>query len=210
MALNDILAALRGAPTTIRELDKQLAKAYAERTALRNAPPHTDDIVDWFTRGLDAASTDALGRLTRWHLNKDALGSWSGETFSNNPGPSILALTQVAPNHTTPAPTGSTPDLAMLTHLLRPVIEPQLRKLVADACGSAFDGGLRASDRVAKLAKVEKRIADLEAQRREWVEGLEEARRHVAGTENIQGVTDADVAAEVAAYERATGERVGA
>jgi len=66
MALSDFLTALRGAPADIQAIDKQLHKLYAERDALKKAPPHIDDVKAWALRGLDTASEDFLGRLKRW------------------------------------------------------------------------------------------------------------------------------------------------
>jgi hypothetical protein len=63
-----------------------------------------------------------------------------------------------------------------------------------------FAGGMASTERASKLAALEKKIGKLEADRAELVAGIAEAQRHLAGNVVPQGVSDADVAAEVAAY----------
>jgi outer membrane murein-binding lipoprotein Lpp len=195
-ALTDLLAALRGAPGSIQSIDAQLVKLYAERDALKKAPPHIDDVVAWAIRGLDNASASALGRLKSWHFNADSLATFSGETFDSHAGPNILALTSGKPHPAnssdprgvcSPAPSGGAPDADMLVHFLRPVLEPELRKLVAEGFAEGCKGGLKSSERNARLAKVAEKIAALESQRAELERDVREAAKHLDAAKYAAG-----------------------
>jgi hypothetical protein len=205
--LDNVVAALKGAPSSIREIDKSLAKLRAEREVLTSKGTTRADYLAAHLRGLDANDADVAGRFSRWHTSAEAIRAWSGATYDANNLPSILGLSLTAPNFTTPAPTSSTPDIGVLTAVLRPQIESYVRKMVDAMPDETFAGGMPSAERNAKLARVNDKISGLEAQRAELVAGIQEAQRHLSGNVVPQGVSDHDVAREFAAYQREEAER---
>jgi hypothetical protein len=107
-------------------------------------------------------------------------------------------------------PQGTTPHSGMLAYLLLPQVEQATEALVREHLTEACKGGVRLSERRKKLAEIDSKLAAIRAQRAELAEGLREAARHVAGAPEAvaKGVSDADVAREVADYERQNGERI--
>ena len=198
MALLDIFGALRSATNTISAIDKKLRKLHEEQAALEVAPPHIDDVKAWVLRGLDTASQDFLGRLKRWHFNDDVLKAWSGVTLDSHAGAQVLGLSSLSPNFVTPAPVGNFADIMAVTHFLRPAIERELPALV-EQCFPGAKNGTRSSERRAKLAAIDTKIAALEAEREQLVAGIRQAQKAIDAP---AGAID-DAAAEQRAAEAA-------
>jgi hypothetical protein len=201
MAL-EIFNALRGAKNTIGAIDSKLATLRAERAKVGAAPPHIDDVKAWALRGLDSASEHFLGRLRRWHFNDEALAKWSGSTLDGHAGPQLLGITATVPGHVCPAPGNIAhdmppADIAAVTHFLRPAIEKELPALIEQA----FPGsrkGMRSSERVAKLAKLDRQIATLEAERNEYVVALRDAQKAIDTPANTMSTDDPELAHAIA------------
>jgi hypothetical protein len=194
----EFLNALRGAKNTIGAIDSRLNKLRAERAAVAAAAPHIDDLQAWALRGLNSASEDFLGRLKRWHFKDAALTGWTGETLDSHAGPQLLGIHDSVPHGAGPAVGGGAADVAALTHFLKPAIAAQLPKLIEEA----FPGsrkGLRSSERVAKLAKLDGQIGALEAERAAYANGLRDAQRAIDVPANTLSTDDREAAEAVAA-----------
>jgi hypothetical protein len=195
----ELFNALRGAKNTVGAIDSKLSKLKAERAAIAAAPPHLDDLQQWALRGLDSASADFLGRLKRWHFNDGALTGWSGESIDAHAGPQLLGITPTVPHGDGPAVGGNgVADLAALTHFLRPAIEAQLPKLIEEA----FPGsrkGLRSSERLAKLQKLDGQIKALEGERSHLVGLVRDAQKAIDTPANTMSTDDREAAEAVAA-----------
>jgi hypothetical protein len=185
MAFKDVIAALRGARDSRADLDAKLDKARATEAELVAAPPHTDDVLAWFRRGLAVQSDEYKRRLKSWYFSAEAKASHPGTWFEADASVCLLAVPRVSPAHRALAPTTGighdTPDASVLalTHFLGAAIEAQLPAMVADFFPEASKG-IRAADRAAKLEKVRAEIARLEADLAELDEHLKSARRAVA------------------------------
>jgi hypothetical protein len=208
MAIKDFLSGLRSMPMDVAASNTRLAKLKGERQAVANTPPDAASARAWFKRRLANAERSATERLTRWHLNKDSFAKWSGSTFDSTPGFNVLGLTSTAPNHASPNPEGGHVDVDMLLWVLAPVIEQRLDAIFDQHVAPIVKAGMSTDKRNARLANLDAQIAKLEAERAELHANLEEARKHLAGEGHTAGPSDAAIAAEVAAYERETGERV--
>ena len=68
--------------------------------------------------------------------------------------------------------------MCALTHFLRPAIEAQLPKLIEDAFPGARNG-IPSAERRAKLAKIDKQIAALEAERSDLADALRDAQKAI-------------------------------
>lgn len=200
MAL-EIFNALRGAKNAIGAIDSKLVKLRAERAEVAAAPPHTTDLQAWALRGLDTASKNFLGRLRRWHFSDNALAGWSGETLDAHHGPQLLGITASLPsggNSPAVGMFGGAADMAALTHFLRPAIEAQLPKLIEESFPGSRNG-LRSSERVAKLQKLDKAIAALEAERNEFASALGDAQKAIDTPANTLSADDREAAEALAA-----------
>jgi hypothetical protein len=196
----EIFNALRGAKNTIGAIDSKLTKLRAERAEVAAAPPHLDDVKAWAVRGLDSASEHFLGRLRRWHFNDAAMAKWSGETLDNHAGAQLLGISATIPGHVCPAPGNIAYDMppaniCAVTHFLRPVIEAQLPKLIEE-CFPGSRKGMRSSERVAKLDKA---IGALEAERNEYVAELREVQKAIDPPANTMSTDDREAAEAIAA-----------
>jgi hypothetical protein len=222
-SLNDFISALRGAPTTGAQLNKDEAKLIAERQRVANARVHIEDVIAKGVNGTRKAAADSVSALLRHHLNADSMAATHADTIDNDEVVfNLLALTPNAPypaNAGDPKGTasifpqgGSSVNAGLLTHLLLPQIETAVEQLIRDNLTEACRGGMRLSERRKRLADIDAKLAAIRAQRAELVEGLREAARHVAGAPEAlaKGPTDAAVAAEAAEYEREFGPIVGA
>jgi hypothetical protein len=219
MALSDFLTAIRRAPIDGQQLNKDEAKLLAERKRVPSVP-HIDDVVAKVVGGLRKRAADAEARLTAYHLNAESMAATPADTIDNDAVVfDLLALTSDKPHPAnsgdpkrtaTIFPQGFAPDSGMLTYLLLPQMEKAGEQLVRERLTDACKGGMRLSERRAKLADIDTKLAAIRKQRAELIEGLREATRHIEGAPEAiaKGATDADVAAEVAEYERQTGERI--
>jgi hypothetical protein len=205
MALTDIFSAIRSSKNTIAALDKKIGKLAAERAEVAAAPAHLDDVLAWAKRGLDAASADFLGRLSRWHFNAESLGSWSGQDFDGHPGPQLLSVTAMIPNggaNPTPGGAGVWTDPSAVTHFLRPAIEAALPKLIADAYPQS-KGGMRSDERRAKLARIDAQLDTMRRERAELAAEIEDAARAIkapaAAIDSDAAIADAAERAEAMA-----------
>jgi hypothetical protein len=198
----DFFNALRSARNTVGAIDSKRAKLSAERDEVAAAPPHIDDVKAWAVRGLDAASEHFLGRLKRWHFNDEALAQWSGETLDGHAGPQLLGITPTVPHGSGPAPgtfdvSRQAGDIAAITHFLRPVIEAQLPKLIEESFPGARKG-MRSSERRARLEKLDKQIAALDAERAELVGALRDAQKAIDTPANTLSTDDREAAEAIA------------
>ena len=213
-SLTDFISALRGAPITGQQLNKDEARLLAERQRVASAVLHVDDYVAKALAGMRRRAADAIARLTAYHLNAESVAATPAESIENDDIVfDLLALTTALP---TPAnssdpnftaaifPQSATPDSGMLTYLLLPQMEKAVEQLVRERLTDACKGGMRLADRRAKLTEIDSKLTAIRKQRAELVEGLREAARHVAGAPEAvaKGPSDAAVAAEVAAYQR--------
>lgn len=202
----EFLSNLRSVRNTVGAIDKKLTTLRAERAAVAASPPHTSDIQAWALRGLDNASESFLGRLRRWHFNDEALAVWSGETLDAHAGAQLLAVSPTVPSHKCPAPGGQDSigaDFAAVTHFLRPAIEAALPKLIEESFPGSRNG-MKGSDRRAKLERLDKAIAALEAERASLADALKDAQKAIDAPANTH--TGDDVAAAEAAAALAAGE----
>jgi hypothetical protein len=141
--------------------------------------------------------------LRRWHFNDEALASWSGEALDAHSGPQLLGITAAVPNHASPAPgvvgyDMPSADICAVTHFLRPAIEKELPALIEQALPGARKG-LRSSERRAKLEKLDKAIATLEAERNELVGALRDAQKAIDTPANTMNTDDREAAEAVVA-----------
>jgi hypothetical protein len=180
MAIRDLIRAITGARESVADLNARIFKLRAERQAISAAPPHTDDLVEWIKRSNAAASAEYRRRLRTWYVPvKHGRTALPGEFFDGNSTGSLLAVPPISPSPGTEAPmwSGINPPLSLLalTYFLRDRIDERAPELVADLFPDA-DKGMRATERAAKLAKIDTEIAKLEGERDDLVEQLEAAR----------------------------------
>jgi hypothetical protein len=182
--LKSILAALIGAKQSVIDFERRIGQLTAEIERVEKIPPHTEDLIAWATRGLDAASASFEDRLERWYWNDASLARMPGSSFESS-SPQILGISRLSPSEgrggVTIWPldyTLNAPDAAAITHFLRPAIEKDLPRLIAKMFPAARKG-MRNADRREKLEKLRAEINQLTREREQLVKELDEARGQV-------------------------------
>lgn len=178
-SISDLIASLRGARTTIADLDARLAKLAEERARIEAVPPHADDIAECFARGLDSYG-DLFKQRMRWFLNPENLRRPGSYLQLVNPAP-LFELPETVPT------TGSLLPGANFNYLSRdaaacavawavaPLIRDRLSALVIELLPES-KAGMHSAERFAKLAAIDREAEQIEAQRDELMEQLAAAR----------------------------------
>lgn len=175
----DLIASLRGARTTIADLDARLAKLAEERARVEAAPPHADDIADCLARGLDSYG-DLFKQRLRWFLNPENLQRPGSYLQLLNPS-TMLELPETAPRFGALLPGGSfsyasgNAAACAVAWAIGPLIRDRLPALVAELLPES-KAGMRSAERFAKLASIDREAEQVEAQRNELMEQLAAAR----------------------------------
>ncbi|MET0362944.1 MAG: hypothetical protein ABW048_14475 [Sphingobium sp.] len=184
MPLNDIIAgfatALEETRQKLRDVDAQLEQANIEKNSIIQAPPHTDDIVAAFKRGLKRAEESFVSRLAWYVTGND--GDFAAQTERAE-----AQLLMVGPHK--PERAQSFPwvglaerqkdiDVAAVTYFLRDIIAAELPALVNRLRPYAHQG-MKQLDRKAAMRTVEAKIAALQKERERLIEEIEAARKAV-------------------------------
>lgn len=195
MAISDLISGIGAAIAETREkltvIDTEISKLNAERLRIVRAPPHADDIIAAYMRGLGNATSSFESRLA-WNLNdRNAREPEAAADVQRGTG-------QLVTIHQTPPMTGglhSSPskslltnaglgehqaavDAAALVYFLRDRIAAEIPKLVAKLCPTAKNG-MRQEDRANALADVDDRLAALKQEQAELQSHLEAASKAV-------------------------------
>ncbi|PHP17654.1 hypothetical protein CG471_21775 [Sphingobium sp. IP1] len=195
MAITDLISGIGAAINETREklteIDTEISKLNAERLRIVQAPPHTDDIVAAYMRGLDAAKSSFESRLA-WNLNdRNAREPEAAAQVERGTG-QLVTIYQTPPMtgglHSSPSKSlltnaglgerQATVDAAALVYFLSDHIAAEIPKLVAKLCPSAKNG-MRQEDRDRMLAEVDSRLAALKQEQAELQSHLEAARKAV-------------------------------
>jgi hypothetical protein len=178
-SISDLVASLRVARSTITDLDARLAKLAEERTRIEAMPPHADDIADCLARGLDSYGELFKERM-RWFLNPENLRVPGSYLQLVNPSP-LLELPDSRPAYCGLLPGGAfglgSRDAAAcaVAFAVAPLMRERLPALVAELLPES-KSGMRAAERFAKLAAIDREAEQIEAQRSELMEQLAAAR----------------------------------
>jgi hypothetical protein len=194
MAITDLISGLEAAMAETQDrltiVVGQIGELEQERGAISIAPPHADDIIASYMRGLDSAVSSFEARLA-WNLN-DANVRDPGAAASVARGAAQLLMIHQQPPatslHYDPAkslipPSGladrqSPLDAAALTYFLRDLIAAQIPGLVAKFCPTSKNG-MKQAERARLLADVDRRLSELHKERDELQSHLQAARKAV-------------------------------
>lgn len=178
--LSDLRRAIFGARTSVQDLTARISRLETDLAAIRALPPHIDDVIASFTRGLDAASQSFEARL-RWYVNDANVAAPGAADGLATIDGQLLGLPVHKPSFTSLMPPSTLghgqpmPDLAAIAYFLRPAIEAQNPVLVEKLLPSAKKG-LRQAERETRIAKLEAEIANLRAERDAIVSELDATR----------------------------------
>jgi hypothetical protein len=178
----DWLKNLKGAREGRAALVAKLVKLQAKRAELVQRAPDRATIVAWFTRSIEAQCTEYESRLERWFFSAAAQARHPGTFFETDASVSLLSVPAASPYHAealAPSEALAGPSPLALTFYLRDAMLAEVPRLV-DKFFPDSARGISAADRAAALAKVDKDIADLEAELTELDQALDQARRVVA------------------------------
>lgn len=183
-AITDFTDVLERAKLELAGVNGGIDVLLQEKARIERAPPHTDDIVATFMRGL-AGTADDFTRQLKSHLAETYLGSDGAAASAASEGRSAHLLTVEAHKPDREAlltrSLRSEPaalNQAALTYLLRESIKAEIPALVDRLCPAARNGMKRA-DRVAALNKVEGELAVLNEEARALEASLQAARAAV-------------------------------
>lgn len=182
-AITDFAGVLEGAKVDLAVINGRIEEREAEKLRLVNIPPHTDDVVATFMRGLDA-TVDDFTRQMRTHLNETFAGSGAAVAAGAGKSAQLLTLEPHKPDQETAMTRslrGYTPDLnqAALTYFLRDRIKAEIPALVKRLCPAAHSG-MRQVDRADALQKVEGELIILREEAHSLQASLLAARAAVA------------------------------
>ena len=172
-AIADFAAVMEETRNNLRDVESQLSEVQQEIARVTNAPPHTDDIIGVFMRGLQEAKVDfekqLAAKLTTTYAGSD--GSAASAASRN----SHLNLVRLQPQKGAPAP-----DLnnAVVTYFLREKIAEEIPALV-DRLFPASRSGMNATDRTKALTALNAKRSDLDAKREQLLADLGAGRRAV-------------------------------
>lgn len=181
------LAASRAELSTIVE---QISTKEFERRAILQAPPHTDDIVAVFLRGLHGATAAFEAQLTK-ALANGFEGSEGADAVAQKRSRDILRLEASPPSANelvdrslqTRAPRTIELSGPALAYFLRDRIEAEIPALVERLCPQASKG-LTTSERQSAVAAIDTELDELRARREAIQADLEAARRAVLSGSN--------------------------
>lgn len=159
--LNSVLEARK---SELQQVGARIQELEAEKQNVESAPPHTDDIVGAFARGVDANAAE-FGRQFSAQLNAVYTGVGSAGAVGGQAAPNILTIEGRKPSieeardrtmrkETLPL------NMAALVYLLAPRIKEELPALVAKLCPDAAKG-MKGSERAAMLLAINRELATL-------------------------------------------------
>lgn len=139
MELKDIIGgfadAIAATRARLEEVNEDIARLNFQRTKLEKLPPHTDEVVEAFRRGLDDASQNYEQRLRRLFSTDRMNSSWCADVV-NRSSAQLLNLGYQERMRDSGLPglrfneRDAPADVAALTYFLRDVIADQLPALV--------------------------------------------------------------------------------
>ena len=183
-AVADFAAALDAANAELREVNSRISALETKRQTVERAPPHTDDIVAVFTRGLRDAERDFEAQFAS-HLKTNFTGSdgKAAKAAAPNRSADILRLEAddlKAQERTDRAIRGTVPDLngTVLAYLLRDQIGAIITTQIEKLCPYAAKG-MKAADRERELREIDAQLAVLKDKARSLLSEINEARKVV-------------------------------
>lgn len=165
MAITDFIAALDETRSMLAVVNGDIDKLELERQRLTLLPPHTDEIVGVFMRGLDAVSGSFTQQLAA-RLNDTFVGEGSAVAAGPQQSLQLLCLEPQKLDHealltrSLKGRTSSDLNVAALTYFLRDQIAAEIPDLVAKLCPAAAKG-IKRADRDHALYDVDDRLAAL-------------------------------------------------
>lgn len=181
----DFAGAFSAARADLAALDTKIGQLNQQRAEIAQTPPHTDDIVAMFMRGLDATGADFKVQFAA-HLSSNYLGSNTAAAVEPNRRSDILRLEASKPSLqelqdrslTTRNPRKVELNGAVIAYFLRDRIADEIPGLVEQLCPGA-DKGMKAQDRQQALADIDLQLEALRADRDAIQADLDAARKAV-------------------------------
>lgn len=171
--ITDFAAHMEQTREKMYEKRSAIAALESKRRTIEQAPPHTDDIVAVFKRGLDHATAE-FERQLKDRLHEDFVKTVGGSAAMNAAETSrinVLTMPREKPDADTIRRYNMGKEerplnAAALTYFMRGKIADELPSLIAKLCPQAAEG-TRAADRRAAIAEVDAEIATLKAELKE-------------------------------------------
>lgn len=182
--ISDFTGAVEAVRNALATVTQKIELLQAERRAIVNAPPHTDDIIALYLRGLDAGAADFKRQFASYLSDtfKAADGS-AASAVAMGRSANILRLEATKPDTEllkTRSMTGKEApfNIAILAYFLHDRIAGELAQLV-DELFPAARNGMKASERADRLRELDADLADLKVEQERLQEELSAARAAV-------------------------------
>ncbi|MGB7373578.1 hypothetical protein [Pontixanthobacter sp.] len=190
MALKELVDGLAGAISKARarldEVNQRISELETDQHNILLTPPHTDDIVAAFKRGLTDAGQDFERRLA-WYLNDENATGVNASNALNDKTAHLLSVAKLKPSWKSLIPPSKLGidapnlDFAAITYFLRDQIAAEIPSLVAKLCPAA-DGGLKSDEREKLLSELSEKLKAMHAERDELTRTLDAARIATGGS----------------------------
>ncbi len=174
--LSDFTKAVEAVRAELKEVDSQISELEMEANRIKRRPPHTDDIVSVFQRGVRSISGSFESKF-RTHLK----GKYTGEGSSNNVGggANILKLDfdRADPRGGVIYQQGVAElNVEILTYFLGGAIEKEIPALVERLCPEAARG-MKSADRSRELCEIDAKLSELKGRRAALQDDLQAAQK---------------------------------
>lgn len=182
MKVNEFLAHITGSKNSLAGVLTQLEALYQKRATLRATPPDRDSLVAWALRGVERAEAQFSEHLLGWYLSPQHVKGVPGEWFDNDVGVGWLEVQPACPGVRVSSADTTADSPALFSAALHALLAPQLKEILPKLIDRTFQfqaNAMPSTERMKKLAAVEKEIAALEAQRESLIGELEETKRQV-------------------------------
>ncbi|WP_242414709.1 hypothetical protein [Sphingomonas panni] len=168
MSLENLVAAISEARDRLSGLEREIAVRRQMIVQIEHRPPHTDDIIASFRRGLAQAEALFLKQLS-WSLNDRAATANGAQQAVRDYSPHLLTPHSTNPGYDSLLPpsvmdwTAPPPGIAALLYFLRDKIDEEIPVLVDRMCPIARKG-MKHADRVAEIGTLQAEIAVLDTE----------------------------------------------
>lgn len=185
MKLAELLGLIKGERDSIREIDAKLRTLVDQLGQVRAAPPDRATVVSWALRSVDTAVAAFEKNLSGWYFLPEHVAAVPAEWYESDSGPSWLQSQQRCPGAGFSEAIMDAQGLPRVDHqVLVFLLAPTLRAALPEIIDKHFTfspAAISTEERTKKVAKLEKQIADLQAQREQLAQALNEVRGELDG-----------------------------
>lgn len=176
--LPDFKKAVEAVRAELKEVDSQISELEMNANRIKRRPPHTDDIVSVFQRGIRNIKGNFESKF-RTHLLGKYTGEGSSDTASMGKARNVLDLDfdRTDPRGGVIYQQGVAElNVQILTYFLGDAIQKEIPALVERLCPEAAKG-LKSADRIRELRDIDAKLSELKSKRAALLDDLQAAQK---------------------------------